>query len=29
VILGKQRNGQRGLIVNLRMEPQYCRLVEA
>lgn len=29
VLVGKQRNGQRGLIINLRMEAQFCRLVEA
>jgi replicative DNA helicase len=29
VLVAKQRNGQRGLIINLRMEAQFCRLEEA
>jgi replicative DNA helicase len=28
VLISKQRNGERGGIVNLRMEPHFCRIVE-
>jgi replicative DNA helicase len=29
VMIAKQRNGERGVILTMRMEPQFCRIVDA
>ena len=29
MMIATQRNGERGVILTMRMEPQFCRIVDA